>query len=142
MKSEINVYYVSLNSLLQLEWDTCILWQDYYQQSCTDMLGMQITSLAGYCNEIRCIIILYGDTNHISYAPTGFVEHREVALLGCSSQLSRKLNGNNAESIKKSRCHRIKSSLGNLHHMITEGPRNRHFTVFSNKSTVFLKVTK
>lgn len=99
MKSEINVYYVSLNSLPQLEWDTCILWQDYYQQSCTDMLGMQITSLAGYCNEIRCIIILYGDTNHISYAPTGFVEHREVALLGRSSQLSRKLNENNAESI-------------------------------------------
>lgn len=112
MKSEINVYYVSLNSLLQLEWDTCILWQDYYQQSCTDMLGMQITSLAVYCNEIRCIIILYGDTNHISYAPTGFVEHREVALLGCSSQLSSKLNGNNAESIlkkkKSSECYRIK----------------------------------
>lgn len=65
------------------------------------MLGMQITSLAVYCNEIRCIIILYGDTNHISYAPTGFVEHREVALLGCSSQLSSKLNGYNAESIFK-----------------------------------------
>lgn len=84
------------------------------------MLGMQITSLAGYCNEIRYIIILYGDTNHISYAPTGFVEHREVALLGCSSQLSSKLNGNNAESILKSIWFRIKSSLGNIYHMITQ----------------------
>lgn len=73
MKSEINVYYVSLNSLLQLDWDPCILWQDYYQQSCTDMLWMQITSLVLYCNEIRCIIILYGNTNRISDAPTGFV---------------------------------------------------------------------
>lgn len=87
MKSEINVYYVSLNSLLQLEWDTCILWQDYYQQSCPAMLGMQITSLGVDCNEIRCIIILYGDINYISYARTGFVEHSEGALLWGSSTL-------------------------------------------------------
>lgn len=53
--------------------------------------GMQITLLAGYCNEIRCINILYGDTNHISYAPTGFCEHKEVAFVGCSSQLSSKI---------------------------------------------------
>lgn len=52
-----------------------------------------------YWNKVRCVIILYGDTNHISYAPTGFVEHKEVALFGCISQLSSKLNRNNAELI-------------------------------------------
>lgn len=147
MKSEINVYYVSLNSLLQLEWDTCILWQDYYQQSCTDMLGMQITSLAGYCNEIRCIIILYGDTNRISYAPTGFVEHKEVALRGCSSQLSGKLNRNDAESIQESVWLRTTSSLGNTQHIRSQSPETHiphcsatntdHFTKLLNNKIPF-----
>lgn len=103
MKSEINVYYVSLNSLLQLEWDTCILWQDYYQQSCTDMLGMQITSLVVYCNEIRCIIILYGDTNHISYAPSGICRTQWSYFALGVPQLASKLNENNAESTQDSK---------------------------------------
>lgn len=38
--------------------------------------------LVGYCNEIRCIIIFYGDINYISYVLIGFVEYREVVLFG------------------------------------------------------------
>lgn len=52
------------------------------------MLGMQITLLAVYCNKIRCVI-LYGDINHISYAPTKFIEHSKVASFGF--QFSNKL---------------------------------------------------